>query len=116
MSIKIFKNGALKDDIFEKIILMMFILTSLFLFSLSFVLGQVAIDSGSVNIPSSINENGVLDISFNAYSDPDIGNTITYKIFYDSVLVSNAETYSILTNYSSAGLFFFQISPLVPFL
>ena len=93
-----------KDSVFEKIVLLLFLFISLFLFSVYIVLGQVTIDN--VDIPTSVQENTNLTVSFAASTDTE--NDITYSIYYDNILVSTTDTFTTLVNYSSSGVHTFS--------
>ncbi len=95
------------DNVFEKIVLFMFILTSLFLLSVSLVIGAISIDS--VDIPLSVEENNDLAMSFSATTDTP--NDIIYTIYQNNVLVfneTNAGDFTTFMNYSSAGIYSFK--------
>jgi len=87
----------------ERTVLIMLLITSLFLLSISFAIGQVSIDN--VDIPSSIEENNSLDMSFAVSTDTN--SNMTYGIYRDGILVSNSTDYSVFMNYSSSGTYVF---------
>ncbi len=89
----------------EKVVLLIVLVMSLFLVSLSFVLGQVAIQT--VDIPPSIDENTMLNIYFDATTD--LSTTINYSIYENGILVSNNNSFSNFFNYTSAGSYLFTL-------
>ncbi len=101
MSKKIFS-----DNVFEKIVLFMFIVTSIFLLSVSLVIGAISIDA--VDIPLSVNENNDLSMSFSATTDTP--NDIVYSIYQNNILVFNDTSgdFTTFMNYSSAGIHSFK--------
>jgi hypothetical protein len=104
MSTKIFS-----DNVFEKIVLLMFIVTTLFLLTVSMVIGTLSIDS-PVDIPPSVYENTDLSMSFTATTN-DTENNIYYEIYQNNILVSNTSDvgeFSTFMNYSSAGIYIFK--------
>jgi len=96
-----FKN-KIKDNVFEKIVLLLFIIIYIFLISVSVAVGQVVINRDTIVVPSSVSENSNITLSFSASTD--IAIDINYSIYYDGLLLSNSNTTSIFMNYSSSGI------------
>ena len=69
------------------------------------VLAQVSIDN--VDIPDTIQENSVLSISVDASTD--LNSSITYFIYKNGLLVSNANNYSESLGYNSSGTYTYMI-------
>ncbi len=89
---------TLMDKVFEKIILGVFIVLFLFLLSISVTLAQISIDN--IDMPTSLEENNNLTVSFSAV---DMVNTTYFKIYYDNLLVAQDSSYTMFMNYSDAG-------------
>jgi len=89
------------DKTFENVVLAMFIIITLFLLSMSFVVGQIVIDENSIVVPNSILENTDLTVDFTASNNTDV---ISYEIYYDNTLISDTNTVSMLMNYSTSGI------------
>jgi len=87
------------NNIFEKSILVTFIVIFVFLFSSSIVYGQISIDN--IDMPTSLEENNVLTISFTVL---DAVGDVNYKIYHNGLLVSENNTYDIFMNYSASGI------------
>jgi hypothetical protein len=94
--------AAKRKDMRENTIFVLFLIVSLFLFSISLAAGQVTIDNVDA---SSIDENNTLSVSFSASTDT--VNDISYRIYLGGVLVSNTSSYERFMNYSSSGSYNF---------
>ena len=68
---------------------------------------RAVVEITSTNMPSVIEENTLLELSFYAVSD--INTSITYAVFKDGIKVSDTNSYNEFFNYSTAGDYSFQI-------
>jgi hypothetical protein len=102
MSVRELNNRKLysRKTMMEKLVYILVLVCTLFVFSTSLVYGLLTIDD--VTISNSISENDNLYMSFSATTDTN--NNIDYVIYHNGNILANEDSYGLLVNYSMQGI------------